>query len=135
MCGGRWPTGYLRLGICAWRVPEWCADHMSVCNIVCGFDLGCDPGNRCKWPCPQRCGRSYKNKHSLASHLRYECGVQPQFNCKNCSRTFKLKHHLKSHVMSCENVPPEYRCPFCDKLFRHKVHLKMHVGCVHKVIA
>ncbi|KAL4149030.1 hypothetical protein QTP88_003108 [Uroleucon formosanum] len=87
-----------------------------------------------KWPCPQNCGRSYKNKHSLASHLKYECGVQPQFTCKNCNRTFKLKHHLKSHIMSCDNVPPEFSCPFCNKLFRQKVHLKTHMGCVHKVI-
>lgn len=87
-----------------------------------------------KWPCPHNCGRSYKNKHSVASHLKYECGVKPQFICKNCTRTFKLKHHLKSHMMSCENVPPEFSCPFCNKLFRQKVHLKTHLGCVHKVL-
>ncbi|XP_050430578.1 gastrula zinc finger protein XlCGF8.2DB-like [Adelges cooleyi] len=57
-----------------------------------------------KWTCPHTCGRSYKNKHSLASHLKYECGVKPQFSCQNCSRTFKLKHHLKSHMMSCGSV-------------------------------
>lgn len=101
--------------------------HMTKC-----FNLGHFFNH--KWPCPQNCGRSYKNKHSLASHLKYECGVQPQFICKNCTRTFKLKHHLKSHTMSCDNVPPEFSCPFCNKLFRQKVHLKTHIGCVHKVI-
>jgi len=87
-----------------------------------------------EWPCPQDCGRSYKHKHSLANHLKYECGVQPQFICKNCSRTFKLKHHLKKHKMSCDNVPPEFCCPICNKLFRQKWDLKTHMGCVHKVI-
>ncbi|KAE9534802.1 hypothetical protein AGLY_008094 [Aphis glycines] len=85
-----------------------------------------------EWPCPHNCGRSYKHKHTLSKHLKYECGVQPQFVCKNCARTFKRKHHLKKHTMSCDNVPPEFSCPFCNRLFREKWNLKLHLGCVHK---
>lgn len=100
--------------------------------IYCHVNL--DQFSNQEWPCPQNCGRSYKHKHSLTNHLKYECGVQPQFICKNCSRTFKLKHHLKKHKMSCDNIPPEFCCPICNKFFRQKWDLKTHMGCVHKVI-
>lgn len=58
--------------------------------------------------CPNNCGRSYLGdyrKTHLNRHLRYECGVEPQFQC---------------HV--------------CQKLFRHKSNLKTHVLCKHKLI-
>ncbi|XP_060839239.1 longitudinals lacking protein, isoforms A/B/D/L-like isoform X5 [Rhopalosiphum padi] len=87
-----------------------------------------------EWLCPHNCGRSYKHKHTLSKHLKYECGVQPQFICKNCARTFKRKHHLKKHTMSCDNIPPEFSCPFCNRLFREKWNLKLHLGCVHKAV-
>ncbi|RZF39433.1 hypothetical protein LSTR_LSTR000954 [Laodelphax striatellus] len=45
-----------------------------------------------------RCNRSYKYQTGLASHQRFECGVQPQFNCTHCSFTCKLKGNLKKHI-------------------------------------
>ncbi|XP_039284551.1 longitudinals lacking protein, isoforms N/O/W/X/Y-like isoform X2 [Nilaparvata lugens] len=34
-----------------------------------------------KFYCPNNCGRSYNQKGNLNRHLRYECGVEPQFQC------------------------------------------------------
>ncbi|KAF0755432.1 longitudinals lacking protein, isoforms A/B/D/L-like isoform X7 [Aphis craccivora] len=93
------------------------------------------------WPCPQDCGRSYKHKHSLANHLKYECGVQPQFVCKNCTRHFfnhkwpcpqncgrsyKNKHSLASHLKYECGVQPQFICKNCTRTFKLKHHLKSH---------
>lgn len=55
--------------------------------------------------CPRNCGRSYKWKADLTTHLKFECGVQPKF-----------------------------KCPYCSKLSSRKSNLKTHIACVHKVL-
>ncbi|XP_039284550.1 longitudinals lacking protein, isoforms A/B/D/L-like isoform X1 [Nilaparvata lugens] len=52
-----------------------------------------------KFYCPNNCGRSYNNKGNLNRHLRYECGVEPQFQCDQCSYLTKHKDHLRKHVL------------------------------------
>jgi len=49
--------------------------------------------------CPNYCGRSYKNKQSLWRHLKFECGVQPQFICYICQKRFTDKQSMKRHVI------------------------------------
>lgn len=49
----------------------------------------------------QACKKSYKHKHHLTSHLRYECGKEPRFECPFC---YKMCHHryvLNAHVRQC----------------------------------
>jgi len=55
--------------------------------------------------CPRNCGKSYAWKTNLYRHLKFECGVHPQF-----------------------------KCPYCNKLSNRKSNLKTHVLCVHKVL-
>lgn len=55
--------------------------------------------------CPKNCGRKYKYKTGIRTHLKYECGV-----------------------------PKSFVCTFCGKAFARKDHHKTHVGVVHKVI-
>lgn len=74
----------------------------------------------------------YKHRASLARHLKYECGVEPQFICRNCNRTFKLNGSLKKHLLSCENVTPKFGGLFCDKFFWFKEYLKNHMVFVYK---
>ncbi|KAF6202957.1 hypothetical protein GE061_003365 [Apolygus lucorum] len=50
-----------------------------------------------RYPCDQ-CGRSYKHKSHLNSHIRYECGKEPQFACDFCPYKSKQKSHLKQHM-------------------------------------
>lgn len=55
--------------------------------------------------CPNFCGRNYKYKRNLVSHLKVECGKSPNF-----------------------------KCPFCEKTCFYKTHLRKHICCVHKII-
>jgi len=55
--------------------------------------------------CPRNCGKSYAWKTNLYRHLKFECGIHPQF-----------------------------KCPYCNKLSNRKSNLKTHVLCVHKIL-
>lgn len=45
-----------------------------------------------------RCGNSYARPHSLNRHLRFECGVEPKFECPVCHKKSKHKHNLVLHM-------------------------------------
>lgn len=45
-----------------------------------------------------RCSSHYKNKGDLLRHFKYECGVEPKFQCQKCQKKFKHKTHLKNHL-------------------------------------
>lgn len=46
----------------------------------------------------EQCGKLYKQKGTLAFHLRYECGKEPQFSCDFCNYKAKRKTSLNSHI-------------------------------------
>lgn len=45
-----------------------------------------------------RCGNSYARPHSLNRHKRFECGVEPKFECPICHKKSKHKHNLVLHM-------------------------------------
>ncbi|KAK4289230.1 hypothetical protein Pmani_037790 [Petrolisthes manimaculis] len=49
----------------------------------------------------QRCGKGYGVRRSLHRHQKFECGVEPKFECpvcnKKCTHKFNLKQHMLSH--------------------------------------
>lgn len=47
-----------------------------------------------------KCGRRYKHKFSLNFHLKYECGVDRQFQCIECHKCFVRNSHLKVHMIN-----------------------------------
>lgn len=49
------------------------------------------------YSCP-RCGNAYSRPHSLNRHIRFECGVEPQFECPICHKKSKHKHNLVLHM-------------------------------------
>lgn len=46
----------------------------------------------------KKCCNSYARLHSLNRHLRFECGVEPQFECPVCHKKSKHKHNLVLHM-------------------------------------
>ncbi|XP_046655733.1 longitudinals lacking protein, isoforms F/I/K/T-like [Daphnia pulicaria] len=55
-----------------------------------------DPGPG-RHSCP-RCGRTYKWKQTLLRHVKYECGVEPQFICPICRAPFHHRNVLQRHM-------------------------------------
>lgn len=46
--------------------------------------------------CP-KCTKTYRLKHSLTRHIKFECGQEPKYACKLCDRRFKHKYDLGVH--------------------------------------
>ncbi|KAG5890446.1 hypothetical protein JTB14_025851 [Gonioctena quinquepunctata] len=44
-----------------------------------------------------RCSSSYKQKGHMRRHLKYSCGVEPQFECPICLKKFKHRDNVKAH--------------------------------------
>ena len=55
----------------------------------------------------ERCGKTYKWKHGLLSHMRRECGKDPQFFCNKCTYKTCRKENLIRHYF-----------------FKHKIDLR-----------
>lgn len=45
-----------------------------------------------------KCGKNYLSRNHLARHQKYECGVEPKFQCPYCPYRCKIKGNLGSHV-------------------------------------
>ncbi|KAF6203301.1 hypothetical protein GE061_003719 [Apolygus lucorum] len=100
-----------------------------------------------------RCLRQYKYKHALVRHVKFECGREPQFQCKVCLRKFKRSESLKLHVAThqmhyCPKCPrkykskralfrhfnyecgiePRFSCPECLKRFTRRFTLRVHAA-------
>lgn len=51
--------------------------------------------------CPRsNCQKDYKSRNALYTHLKYECGVKPQFKCDLCMKSFKQPGSFKSHMIA-----------------------------------
>ncbi|XP_016841089.1 gastrula zinc finger protein XlCGF57.1-like [Nasonia vitripennis] len=53
----------------------------------------------------QRCGRRYTHKYTLSRHVKFECGILPNFECTQCMKRFKHRHHLREHEKTHHATP------------------------------
>lgn len=51
-----------------------------------------------------QCGRVYRNKQSLTSHMKYECNKDPQFVCKICGKSTYYPSNFKKHMVLSHQV-------------------------------
>lgn len=51
-----------------------------------------------------RCGNVYTRPHSLNRHIKFECGVEPQFECPICHKKSKHKHNLVLHMRTHQKL-------------------------------
>lgn len=54
--------------------------------------------------CPNFCGRSYKRNSAMKQHLRFECGIEPKFECYVCLKKFSLKGSLTKHLVTVHKI-------------------------------
>lgn len=45
-----------------------------------------------------RCGKPYKSKKAMNTHLRFSCENKRQFFCSVCPAAYFYSHHLKRHM-------------------------------------
>lgn len=57
-----------------------------------------------RFPCPQ-CGKVYRWKWNLTSHLKEDCGRVPQFQCQLCPYTSKRARNLALHGRRVHKKP------------------------------
>ncbi|XP_015436080.1 PREDICTED: gastrula zinc finger protein XlCGF57.1-like [Dufourea novaeangliae] len=62
--------------------------------------------------CPQ-CGRTYKMKRNLTTHMKFECGGQRHFACHMCPASYTQNIGLRRHLLKRHNVylPPKFSVP------------------------
>lgn len=54
----------------------------------------------------ERCGKTYTRSDSRARHVKFECGVEPQFECPVCHKKTRHKHNLLMHMKRHKSVDP-----------------------------
>lgn len=62
--------------------------------------------------CPQ-CGRTYKMKRNLKTHMKFECGGQRNFVCHVCPAKYTQNISLRRHLLQRHNIylPPKFTVP------------------------
>ncbi|XP_075225204.1 zinc finger protein 711-like [Lycorma delicatula] len=120
------------------------ADILEIPNVLKGT-LGF-PGDNKPFYC-SKCNRSYKARASLYRHIKFECGVEPQFQCSVCGFRFKQKCDLKKHfqerhvegnkVFGCTCYTEvnrqqiwnerQFACHQCNRSYKRRSHLNQHL--------
>lgn len=62
--------------------------------------------------CPQ-CGRTYKIKRNLRTHMKFECGGQKNFQCHLCPSKYTQNISLRRHLLQRHNfyMAPKFSVP------------------------
>lgn len=89
-----------------------CVNFLMILLISAGFPYKNDGGASSgpstvvgpeSYDCPT-CGKRYSNQYCLKRHIRYECEVEPKFECVLCKRRSKHKFNLLAHLRKMHNV-------------------------------
>ncbi len=54
--------------------------------------------------CPNGCGRLYRLKNSLYKHMKFDCGVEKQFECYVCGKQFSRKTSMRNHLFLVHRI-------------------------------
>lgn len=63
--------------------------------------------------CP-KCFKVFKNKMTLAKHLRLQCGTEAKYVCSYCGKKFKRNDNMKRHIQHVHKRRIQY-VPFVNK--------------------
>ncbi|XP_066250358.1 zinc finger protein 32-like [Euwallacea similis] len=82
------------------------------------------------------CNYKTKRKGSLSNHMvKFAQDLNGRFMCPNCNSSYKQKGHLVRHIKYECGVEPQFECQVCFRRFRHKSNLKAHYIFLHKARA
>ncbi|CAH1964266.1 unnamed protein product [Acanthoscelides obtectus] len=76
----------------------------------------------------KQCGKKYKNRHTLSSHLSQDCAPIQTYQCEKCNKKYKYSTSLYNHQKFECGKTKSFVCVFCQKRFWHKQALKNHVN-------
>ncbi|CAG9825532.1 unnamed protein product [Phaedon cochleariae] len=71
------------------------------------------------------CSKSFTQRNSLARHLIMHTAEKP-FQCQICNKQFVHHSSYNFHKM-CHSGARPHKCPLCSKGFRTTTHLKRHM--------
>ena len=71
------------------------------------------------------CGRMFRYKTSLRSHIKVCRGKAQPHTCGTCGQTFVLKETLKTHCLGKHSDEAKYRCE-CGQAYRWRSSLAYH---------
>ncbi|XP_063228428.1 longitudinals lacking protein, isoforms A/B/D/L-like isoform X5 [Bacillus rossius redtenbacheri] len=103
-----------------WRIGEQLGDeffttaqevsdfHQDTQAFLSELSAGVEPAAERNMACPQ-CGKMYAWRCTLLRHLKLECGVEPQYECRLCRQRFRRKYHLRNHISSRHSAPQNLR--------------------------
>lgn len=64
----------------------------------------CSASESYVFECPNKCGRRYKHKNNLYTHVTFECGKAKQFKCSLCQQAYSRKGTLKVHLITVHKL-------------------------------
>jgi len=74
------------------------------------------------------CGKSFKHKSWLDSHILTHTGAKP-YSCTRCSDRFAYSNQLKTHLLKFHGEGTWVICHICLKKFCHIANLNAHLLC------
>ncbi|XP_033208457.1 zinc finger protein 595-like [Belonocnema kinseyi] len=88
----------------------------------------------------EKCARSYKWKTHLNQHLKYDCDVKPQFECKFCGKKFRRNNMLNIHIArlhqksNSDKSSAVHKCDKCPRTYTWYNALSRHKRLEHATV-
>ena len=76
-----------------------------------------------------------KDNESFRKHITTVHGKRKPYECLLCNNTYKNVHTLSSHISSIHKIEEEtmvYGCSSCNAIYSESEPLKVHVKSVHE---